>query len=486
VKTDTRAASARRWVLAVTALAGLMVTLDALVVTTALNAIRTALHASVEELEWTVTAYVLAFAVLLMTAAALGDRFGRRRIFVIGLAVFAGASAACAVASDVGTLIAARAVQGAGASLVMPLALALLGGAFPPDRRPRALGAFAGVTGLAVPFGPLLGGAVVTGISWPWIFWINVPVGAVLILLAVTRMDEQFGSRTRLDIGGLVLATGAAFGVVWALVRGNDAGWTSPEIMAAFTVGGLLTAVFVWWERRTREPMLPMHLFGSRAFSAGNGGIFFLWGSALGALFFMAQFLQTGLHYSPLRAGLGLMPWGATTFIVPQIVGALINRVGERLFIVTGMVVHAAAMTWIALIAASGMAYWQMIAPLIVSGIGVAMASPATQSAVLSTVPPQHLGKASGTYSALRQLGGALGVAVAVAAFTVTGSYDTTQTFTTGFTAATEACAALSLAGALIGLAAPRSRRSRTLAEVPRTQPSARVAPRSTSGARVE
>jgi EmrB/QacA subfamily drug resistance transporter len=447
-------AGAQGWVLAVTALAALMVTLDALVVTTALSRIRISLNASTEELEWTVTAYVLAFAVLLMTAATLGDRFGRRRVFIIGLAVFAGASAACAMASDVQTLIAARAVQGAGAALVMPVALALLGAAFRPDQRARATGVFVGVTGLAVPFGPLLGGAVVTGVSWSWIFWINVPAGAVLILLALTRMEESFGPRSRLDIAGLVLVTGAAFGVVWGLVRGNAAGWNSPETLTALVAGGLLTIAFVLWERHATEPMLPIHLFGSPAFSAGNGAIFFEWGSALGALFFLAQFLQTGLHYSPLRAGLGLMPWGAMTFIVPQVVGRLINRFGERLFIVTGMGLHAVAMTAIALIAVPGVAYWWMIAPLVVSGIGVAAALPATQSAVLNAVAPQYLGKASGAYSTFRQLGGAFGVAVVVAAFTATGSYLTTQAFTTGFTAAVGACAILSLAGALTGLAA--------------------------------
>jgi EmrB/QacA subfamily drug resistance transporter len=375
-------------------------------------------------------------------------------VFIIGLAVFAGASAACSIAPDVRTLIAARAVQGAGAALVMPLALALLGAAFPPGQRAKATGLFVGVTGLAVPFGPLLGGAVVTGISWPWIFWINVPAGAVLILLALTRMEESFGPRSRLDIRGLVLVTGAAFGVVWGLVRGNTAGWHSPETLTALAAGGLLTIAFIWWERRAAEPMLPIRLFASPAFSAGNAAIFFSWGSALGALFFLAQFLQSGLHYSPLRAGLGLMPWGAMTFIVPQIVGRLISRFGERLFIVTGLALHSAAMISIALIAAPGMAYWWMIAPLVVSGTGAAAALPATQNAVLRAVAPQHLGKASGAYSTLRQLGGAFGVAVAVAAFTATGGYFTAQAFTTGFTAAVGACAALSLAGALTGLAA--------------------------------
>jgi len=465
----TRLTTAQRWVLTVTALAGLLVTLDSLVVTTALGPIRIALHASIEQLEWTVTAYVLAFAVLLMTATALGDKFGRRRMFTAGLAVFAAASAGCALAPDVGTLIAARAVQGAGAALVMPLSLALLGTAIPADRRSKALGVFAGVAGLAVPVGPLLGGAVVTGVSWPWIFWINIPVAVVLILLASTRIEESFGPKAKLDLGALLLVTAAALSIVWALVRGNSAGWDSAEILSTLTLGVLLAIGFVWSQRRAAEPILPMHLFGSRAFSAGNTAIFFLWGSTLGALFFMAQFLQAALHFSPLRAGVALMPWGTMTFSVPLIAGTLINRVGERLFIVAGTGLHAAAMTWIALIAEPGLAYREMIAPLILSGIGVAMAMPATQSAVLSSVTSQYVGKASGAYSTMRQLGGVFGVAVVVAAFASNGSYLSSQTFSNGFAVAIGVCAALSLAGALTGLATPKRAKTERRHQVPPT-----------------
>jgi EmrB/QacA subfamily drug resistance transporter len=465
----TRLTTGQRWVLTVTALAGLLVTLDSLVVTTALGPIRIALHASIEQLEWTVTAYVLAFAVLLMTATALGDKFGRRRMFTAGLAVFAAASAGCALAPDVGTLIAARAVQGAGAALVMPLSLALLGTAIPADRRSKALGVFAGVAGLAVPVGPLLGGAVVTGVSWPWIFWINIPVAVVLILLASTRIEESFGPKAKLDLGALLLVTAAALSIVWALVRGNSAGWDSAEILSTLTLGVLLAIGFVWSQRRAAEPILPMHLFGSRAFSAGNTAIFFLWGSTLGALFFMAQFLQAALHFSPLRAGVALMPWGAMTFSVPLIAGTLINRVGERLFIVAGTGLHAAAMTWIALIAEPGLAYREMIAPLILSGIGVAMAMPATQSAVLSSVTSQYVGKASGAYSTMRQLGGVFGVAVVVAAFASNGSYLSSQTFSNGFAVAIGVCTAVSLAGALTGLATPKRAKTERRHQVPPT-----------------
>jgi EmrB/QacA subfamily drug resistance transporter len=451
-------APARRWVLALTSVASLMVVLDALVVSTALTTIRVRLGASVEELGWTVNAYTLSFAVLLMPAAAAGDRLGRRRVFTAGLGLFVAASAACALATGAGWLIAARAVQGAGAALVMPCALTLLSAAFPPPLRPKALGMFTAVTGLAVPLGPLLGGAVVQGISWQWIFWLNIPAGVVTIALARARIPESHGPAAAIDLPGLALVTGAAFAIVWGLVRGNEVGWGSAEVVSALTAGVLLTAGFAAWEQRARAPMLPMRLFRSRAFSAGNAGMFFLWASALGAVFFMAQFLQDGLHYGPLAAGLRLMPWGATTVLIPRLAGGLITRFGERPFLAAGLGLQAAGMTWIALIAGPGLAYWHLVAPLVISGAGVAMASPAAQSAVLSSSAPQDIGKASGAFSTMRQLGGAAGVAILVAVFGRAGSYASAQAFTDGFAPAIGACAALSLTGAIASLAVPGRR----------------------------
>jgi MFS family permease len=307
-----------------------------------------------------------------------------------------------------------------------------------------------------VPLGPLFGGAVVEGISWEWIFWLNVPIGLLLIPLALTRIEESFGPDTAIDVPGLALVTSAAFGIVWGLVRGNTAGWESPEVLVALTLGVLLAVAFVVWELRARQPMLPMRLFRSRPFSAGNAAIFFHWGSALGALFFMAQFLQAGLGYGPLAAGLGLMPWGATTVIVPQIAGRLINRFGERPFTVAGLSLNALALLWIAVIASPDLAYWQIAVPLILSGTGIALSLPAAQSSVLTSVARPDIGKASGAFNTARQLGGAFGVAVVVAVFAGAGSYSSAQAFTDGFVAATGACAGLSLVGALAATAQPR------------------------------
>jgi EmrB/QacA subfamily drug resistance transporter len=442
----------------ITSVASLMVVLDALVVATALTAIQGDLGASISELEWTVNAYGLSFAVLLMTAAAAGDRWGRRRVFVAGVAVFALASLACAVAPNVGTLIAGRVLQGVGAAFIMPLALALLGAAFPPELRPKALGVFASVSGVAVPLGPLFGGAVVEGISWPWIFWVNVPLGAALIYFALTRMEDGRGPDPAIDLPGLVLVSLGSFGLVWALVQGNTAGWTSTEVVGALVIGLLAFGAFIGWQRRTRHPMLPLHLFGSRRFAAGNVVIFFHWGSALGVVFFMAQFLQVGLGYGPLAAGLALAPWGLTTMVVPQLAGRLVGRFGERPFIVAGLGLHGLAMIWIALVADPAVSYWAIVVPLVLSGTGIAMCLPAAQSAVLTSVSPQFIGKASGAFSTMRQLGGAFGVAILVVGFAGTGSYASSETFTDGFTAALLTGAVLAAAGVLAGSLIPRRR----------------------------
>jgi EmrB/QacA subfamily drug resistance transporter len=455
----------QRWVLVLAAAASFMVSLDALVVTTALPTIRHELGASLSSLEWTVNAYTLSFAVFLMSAAALGDRYGRRRMFSLGVALFGAASVGCALAPSAGVLVAARAVQGTGAAFVMPLALALLGGAFAPRERPRALGIFAAAAGSAVALGPPFGGAVVQGISWPWIFWLNLPLAAALIAIARVRVDEQHGPRAALDRPGLVLVTAAAFASVWGLVRGNAAGWGSLEALGALVAGVVLAVAFVGVELRAREPMLPMALFRERPFAAGNAAMFFLWGSGLGGLFFMAQLLQNGLGYGPLAAGVRLMPWGAVTIVVPALAGRLIGRYGERPLIVGGMALHGAAFGWVALSARAGLPYWELVPPLVLSGAGFALASPATQSAVLTSAALEHVGKASGALSMIRQLGGAFGVAIQVAAFAAAGSYASVHTFIAGVGPALGACAALALMGATAG-ATLGARRSVPTAQV--------------------
>jgi len=443
------------WALALASVASFMVALDALVVATALNTIRHDLGASIGQLEWTVNAYTLTFAVLLMTASAIGDRFGRRRVFAAGLGLFVVASAGCALAPGVGWLIAARAVQGTGAAMVMPLALAVLNAAVPPQRRGWAMGIFGGVTALAVVVGPVLGGAITQGIAWQWIFWLNVPIGLATMVLVLRRLDESRGPRADLDFPGLALGTGAALGLVWGLVRGSSAGWGSPEVAGALAGGALLVLAFVRWELRARAPMLPMRLFGSRGFSAGNAVIFFMNASITGSVFFMAQYQQVSLGQDPLDAGLRLLPWGLAPFLIAPRAGRLADQIGERPLIVSGVLLQAAALAWIAVIAALHQGYAEMLAPMMISGAGIALAIPAVTKAVVGLVSPGDIGKASGVFSTMRQLGGAFGVAILAAVFTTAGSYASAGAFSDGFALAMAAAAGLALAGAVAGLALP-------------------------------
>jgi EmrB/QacA subfamily drug resistance transporter len=447
--------SKQKWILSLAALAAFMTALDTLVVTTALSTIKRDLGASVEQLEWTVNACNLSFAVLLMTAAAVGDRFGRRRLFAAGIGLFVLASAACGLAPSVGALIAARAVQGAGAALVTTLALALVSAAFPPQRRGSALGIFFAVNGLAVAGGPLVGGAITQGIAWQWIFWLNVPIGLALIPLVRSRIPESRGPDAAVDLPGLALVSGGVLGIVWGLVRGNTAGWASAEVLGAFVAGLALLSAFVAFELRARAPMLPMRFFRSRAFSAGNAAIFCAVGALFCAVFFMSQFLQAGLGYGPLDAGLRLLPWTATLFFVAPVAGKLVDRFGERPFLVAGPLLQAVGMAWIALIADAGMSYGQLIAPLLVAGVGISMSFPAAQNSVVSSVPAEAIGKAAGTNSTMRELGGVLGIALGVAAFAAAGSYASPTEFSDGFVAAMGLSAGLSLLAALAGAALP-------------------------------
>ncbi len=455
----------RTWVVVLTAVASMMAALDTVVVSTALSTVRVHLHASIAQLEWTVNAYNLSFAVL-MTTAALGDRFGRKRMFAFGLGLFSAASAACALSPDVGFLIAARAVQGAGAAFILPLALALLTAAFPQEKRGTAIGMFSAVTGISVALGPIVGGAIVHGIDWSWIFWINVPIGLLAIPLVLGRLDESFGKRVALDIPGVALITGAAFGLVWGLVRGNSAGWGSAEVVGSLIAGALLAVAFVRWELRAREPMLPMSFFRSRTFTAGNAAIFFVLGSLFADVFFFPQLLQTGLHYDVLQTGLRLMVWTSTFILVAPVVGALVDRIGERPLMVSGLLMCGGT-AWIASIARPGLPFSHLVVPLIVAGVGISMAIPSAQNSVVGSATLETAGKLAGINSMMRELGGVFGIAVAVAVFAGFGGYASAQAFTNGFGPAIWVFSGLALLGAVCGLALPARRRREVIAAIP-------------------
>jgi EmrB/QacA subfamily drug resistance transporter len=449
----------KNWVLGVTALASFMVALDTQVLTAALATLRADFGAPMEALQWTVNAFNLSFAVLLLTGAALGDRFGRRRLFAAGIALFMASSIACALSTGILGLIAARAAQGAGAALVMPLGMVLLSTAFPREERARALGIFSGVVGIAVLAGPAIGGAITEGLGWQWIFWINLPIGLIAIMMAMTRLRESFGPSAALDIPGLALVAASAFAMVWGLLRGNAAGWSSAEVLIALVAGLLLAVAFIACELQASAPMVPMRLFRSRALSSGIIAGFLLYGAMYGVLFLLPQFLQTTLGYGPLGAGLRLLPWTATLFVTAPIAGAVVSKIGERPLVAIGLLMQAIGLGWIAMIMTPDIAYSTMIAPLVVAGVGVSMAMPAVQNAVLGSVSVVEAGKASGVFNMGRFLGGMFGIAALVAVFSANGAASSPATFSAGFAAAMMVAAALSLLGAFAGLWLPARHR---------------------------
>jgi EmrB/QacA subfamily drug resistance transporter len=448
------------WTFTVTSVALIMVMLDNLVVSTALNVIRQDLGATIEQLEWTVNAYTLTFAVLLLTGAALGDRFGRRRMFIIGVAIFTAASAAAAMATSIETLILARAAQGVGGAIVTPLTLTLLSAAVPSDRRGLALGAWGAVGGLAIAIGPLVGGAIVEGLDWNWIFWVNVPIGIALIPLAWFGLQESRGPAGRLDLPGVVLASAGLLGIVWALVNGNSEGWTSAPILASFAVGAIVLAGFVLWERRAPAPMLPLGFFRSRTFSLANVASLFMSFGMFGAIFLLAQFLQFVRAYSPLEAGLAVLPWTLAPMFVAPIAGALSDRIGGGLLMGVGLTLQAIGLAWIGLVSSATVEYVSLVAPFVISGIGMGLFFAPVANVLLSSVRPEQEGQASGAGNAIRELGGVFGVAVLAAIFARAGSYASPQAFVDGIVPAVYVGAVVVAVGAVAAFAIPRTRRS--------------------------
>jgi EmrB/QacA subfamily drug resistance transporter len=431
--------------------------------------IRVDLGASIEELEWTVNAYTLTFAAFLLTGAALGDRFGRKRMFMIGLGIFTAASAGAALAPSADWLIAARAAQGIGGAIVTPLTLTILSAAVPAARRGAALGVWSGVAGLAVAAGPLVGGAVVEGLSWQWIFWINVPIGLVLLPLAA-RLTESYGPDKALDLPGLGLASVGLLALVWGLINGNGHGWTSPEIVAAIAVGGLLLTAFVLWEKRAAEPMLPMRFFRNRAFSAANAASLFMYFGMFGSIFLLTQFFQTAQGFSPLESGLRVLPWTAMPLLVAPIAGALSDRIGGRPFLVIGLTLQAIGLAWIASVSTATTGYASLVGPFVLSGIGMGMFFAPVANIVLSAVRPVEEGKASGTNNAIREVGGVLGVAVLATIFSQNGGYASPETFADGLVPAIWVGAVVVALGAGVSLLIPRKRRTSEVPAVAREE----------------
>ena len=448
------------WTFAITSVALLMVSLDNLVVTMALPVIKTDLKASLDGLEWTVNAYTLTFAVLLLTGAALGDRFGRRRFFLIGLSIFTAGSALAALSPDITVLIMARAMQGLGGAIVVPLTLTILSAAVPAERRGLALGAWGAIAGLAIALGPVVGGAIVEGLNWHSIFWINVPIGIALLPVAWLRLRETRGASERLDLGGLVLVSAGLLGVVYGIVRGNPEGWTSLTVVGSIGAGVVLLAAFVAWEARSSAPMLPLRFFRNRAFTLANLSSLLMYFGMFGSIFLLSQFLQSVQGYSPLQAGLRVLPWTLAPMFVAPIAGALSDRIGGGLLMGTGLALQAIGLAWLGLISTPDVPYVQLVVPFIISGIGMGMFFAPVANVVLSSVMPHEEGQASGANNAIREVGGVFGVAVLASVFSHYGGYASGQAYVDGLRPAVLIGAAFVAVGAVAALAIPRMRRA--------------------------
>ncbi|MET8864958.1 MFS transporter [Nonomuraea sp. NPDC004580] len=453
---DTGAAAPHKgWTLVLSSVGVFMTALDTLVVTTALTELRTSFQASLSALEWTINAYVLTFACVLLLMAALADRFGRRKVYAIGLILFAATSVVAALSPNIGVLIAARAVQGLSCAILMPVSLTLISDAFPVEKRGTAIGTWGAVSGLAVAIGPVFGGAIVTGLDWHWIFWVNVPIGLVAAVLTLTRLTESYGPRQSLDLYGLALGSAGSFLLAWGLVRVSSVGWGHVQVIASLIAGGVVLAVFLVVEGRRRAPMVRLELFRNKAFNAASWVNFFMYAPLFGTLFLMAQFFQDGLGDSPLMAGLHLLAWTGVSMFIGPIVGPLADKYGNRVFMAMGMAFQAIGFGWVAFAVEPGMGFGEILGPLLVAGVGIGIVFPTVANGVMTSVGPDQIGIASGTSATLRELGGVFGVALTASVFAHPGNYTSPATFISSFGDAMWLCAGLSAVGALMSLAYP-------------------------------
>jgi EmrB/QacA subfamily drug resistance transporter len=392
-------------------------------------------------------------------------------MFISGVALFTVASAGAALAPSVGALIAARAVQGLGAAIATPLTLTLLAEAFPPNKRGLALGIWSGISGVAVALGPLVGGAVTQAANWHWIFWLNVPVGALLVPLAWARLTESHGEAQRLDGRGLVLASSGLFGLIYGLVRAQSIGWVHAEVLAPLATGAVLVMAFVVHELRTDEPMLPMRFFRDRGFAVTNAVSLSMYFGMFGSIFFLSQFMQNVLGNTPLEAGVKLLVWTGATMVTAPLAGFFSERYGSRTFMVAGLSLQAIALGWLATEASLTQSYASMVIPFILAGSGMALVFAPSANAVLASVATSEAGKASGATNAIRELGGVLGISVLATVFTSYGGYQSPAAFLNGLTPAMWVGVGVLAAGAVLAAALPFSTResatAHALAEAP-------------------
>lgn len=442
----------QRWTVMLVSFMSFMVGLDVLVLMTALPTMRGELGADAAQLGWTINAYEIGFAAFILTGSALGDRFGRLLLFSIGVAVFTAGSAWCALSPNIESLIAARSLQGIGGGVATALSIALISAATPPAKRGAAYGIWGAVTGMAVALGPLVGGAVVHALSWEWIFWLNVPIGLLLLGLSLWQIEESRGDPLPIDFVGLILSTVGVVALAWALLRGDDAGWTAPSILLGIIGGVVLLIAFVYWEHTSAAPMMPLSMFRNLSFTGGCGASFVMGVALYGQTFLFAQYLQVALGNDALGVGIRLLPWVSLSPLIAPIAGQLTDRIGERPLVITGFVLFAAAFFVVAPLAESQASYGTLVIPLLIAGIGVPMTYVTMVSAVMRSVEPSRLAIASGVSITIRQVGAVFGVAIAVAVFSAFGGFRSPEQFVDGYWPAATVLAVITLLGVVPSL----------------------------------
>jgi EmrB/QacA subfamily drug resistance transporter len=452
------------WTLSAVAFGLFMIMLDNTVVNVALPSIERDLHVSISSLEWVVTAYALTFAALLITGGKLGDLFGRKRIFIVGIAIFTLSSLACGLAPSSGFLIGARAVQGVGAALMNPASLSIITATFPPRERGQAIGIWAGVSAMALAIGPLVGGLIVDNINWNWIFFINVPVGVAGIVVSqlVIRESRDTSHEQSIDVPGLVLSSAGLFALSYALIEGNKHGWTSPEILGLFAAALVLLVAFVLVEHFQRLPMLDLSLFRIGSFTGANLVAMLVSLGMFGVFFFVSLYIQNILGFSPTKAGASFLPMTLLIIVVAPLAGKASDRIGSRWLMGTGMTLVGISLLLYQRVGLHS-TFWTLLPAMLLGGVGMAMTMSPMTAAAMGSVPVDKAGVGSGVLNSFRQLGGSLGIALmgAIVASYVTVSPRSpaaAQQFVDGLHAALLVSAAITFAAALVAIVLVRTR----------------------------
>jgi EmrB/QacA subfamily drug resistance transporter len=439
------------WTLAAVSVGLFMIMLDNTVVNVALPSMRRSLHMTLSELEWVVAGYALTFAAFMLTGGKLADYIGRRLIFMVGLAVFTGASLACGLAPNGGFLIGSRVVQGLGGALMNPATLSIITATFPPRERGRAIGIWAGVSGMALAIGPLVGGLLTEHVNWNWIFFINVPVGIVGLLATPLFIDESRDTshEQRLDLPGLITSAIGLFSLTYAFIEANNYGWGSGRILGAFAVAAVMLAVFLLLERHQRVPMLELALFKNRTFSGANGSMLFVGLAMFGTFFYVSLYMQNVLRYSPVETGASFLPMTLLIILIAPRAGALTDKVGSRWLVGFGMTLLAVMLFYYSQLGANE-SFWAILPGLLIGGVGMGATMTPTTAAAMSAVAVDKAGVGSAVLNSARQVGGSLGIAV-MGAIVAAGS-----DFLTGFHDALRVGALLCLLGAAVAVVAVR------------------------------